>query len=451
MRARHSVAGAPRSEAPSVPSPEVVLKRLLCLLPAVLAVAAPAVAFAQPASAPAARLAPAVFKARREALMKTLGAGVAVLYSKGEEDRDGFQSDPSFHYLTGVDEADAILVLAPGERVYREFLFLRSVDPEAERWVGLRGLIGDSLRSALGFDNVLRTSSLNGTLTRLLQHHPTLHHIAPAASASSPVPPEIELYGRLQARMPGLASKNHQTAIAAMRHVKSREELALMERAIDNTIAAHRAAAKAIRPGVEENWVAGLIDLEYKRGGSLRPAFPSIVGSGLNSCVLHYPDHAHTIEAGSLTVVDIGAEVGRYAADITRTYPADGRFTPRQREIYDLVLRVQNACIAMVKPGVFYEDIHRRAEQMFREAGYRDDFIHGLGHWVGLEVHDAGDRGRALEPGMVLTIEPGLYLQRETLGVRIEDMVLVTRDGHRVMTSALPREAEAIERMMRGE
>jgi Xaa-Pro aminopeptidase len=410
-----------------------------------------AIALAQPFEKVPAPLPPAVFKARRDRLAKQLGPGVAVLYSRGEELPDGFRSDPNFYYLTGVDEEGAVLVLAPGERIYREFLFLRSIDPEAERWVGPRPTLGDSLRDALGFENVLRASALNGTLARLVSHHPTLHLIAPPAALSAPVTPEQELYSKITARHPGASVKNAQSAITAMRHVKDAHELRLMEKAIANTIAAHRVAARAIEPGVEENWIAGLIDLEYKRGGSTRAAFPSIVGSGPNSCVLHYPQHDRTIAPGGLVVVDIGADYDHYAADITRTYPANGRFTPRQREVYELVWRVQQACIAMVKPGAFYEDIHRRAEQMFRDAGYRDDFLHGLGHWVGLDVHDVGDRGRALEPGMVLTIEPGLYLAREGLGVRIEDEVLVTKTGCRVLTDALPRDADSIERMMRSE
>ena len=427
------------------------MKRVLVLLAVFVSLTASDHAASQPAEKVPAPLPPSVFKARRERLMKQIGPGVAVLYSKGEEDRDGFKSHPDFYYLTGVDEEDAVLVLAPGERIYREALFLRSLDPEAERWTGVRGLIGDSLRRALGFEAVQRLGSLNATLLRTLGHHPTLHHIAAPVSPSAPASPESELYSKLQARIPGLSVKNHQGLIAGMRQVKEPEELALMEKAIANTIAAHRAAARAIRSGVEENWVAGVIDVEYRRGGSVRPAFPSIVGSGANSCILHYPEHRRTIPAGSLVVVDIGAEYDHYAADITRTYPADGRFTPEQRRIYELVFDVQQACIAMVKPGVYYEDIHRRAEEMFRAAGYRDDFIHGLGHWVGLEVHDAGDRARPLAPGMVLTIEPGLYLSQRQIGVRIEDQVLVTKGGHRLLTEALPRDPDAIERLMRGE
>ncbi len=428
--------------------------RVRPLLLVTLALWGTALAFAADAPAPAKVPTPlpaSVFQARRERLMKQLGPGVAMLYSKGREDRDGFKSDASFYYLTGIDEEGAVLVMAPGERVYREALYLESLDPEAERWVGMRGLIGDSLRAALGFGLIGRTSAMNGLVMRALAHHPTLHMIAPAVAPSAPLPPESELYSKLQARIPGLKVVNQQGAIAAMRQVKGPEEIALMEKAIANTIAAQRAAARLIRPGVEENWVAGHIDLEYRRGGSPRPAFPSIVGSGANSCILHYPTHNHTIPAGSLVVVDIGAEYDHYASDITRTYPADGRFTPEQRKMYELVLRVQNECIALVKPGAHYEDIHRKAEELFRAAGVRDDFIHGLGHWVGLETHDVGDRGRALEPGMVLTIEPGVYLPKLGFGIRIEDEVLVTAKGNRVLTAALPRDPDAIERMMRGE
>ena len=174
-----------------------------------------------------------------------------------------------------------------------------------------------------------------------------------------------------------------------------------MENAIATTIAAQHAAARAIKPGVEENWVAGLIDLEFKRGGAVRPGFEDIVGSGHNSTVLHYPEHSATIQAGGLVVVDIGSDYGHYSADITRTYPADGAFTQQQRAIYDVVLRAQEACIEMVRPGVFFEDIQRRAEEIIRSAGYRDYFPHGIGHFVGLDVHDSGLYSKPLAAGMI--------------------------------------------------
>ena len=380
--------------------------------------------------------------------MKKLGPGVAVLYSKGEETDEGYRADNDFYYLTGIDEEDAALVLAPGERTYREFLYLRSVDPEADRWTGVRALIGDSLRRALGFERIRRTSSLEGSLVPLLQHQPVLHEIErPRLESKSP---EKELYGKLQGAIPGLSVKNHQGDIAAMRQVKDTEEVRLLEKAMNNSMAALRVAAREIRPGVQENWIAGVIDLEFKRGGSTRAGFPSIVGSGLNSCVLHYPQHDRPIPSGSLVVLDIGAEYAHYSADLTRTLPADGHFTPEQRRIYEIVLRVQDACIAMVKPGVVFEDIQRKAETMFREAGYRENFTHGIGHWVGLEVHDVGDYARPLEPGMIVMIEPGLYFPERQLGVRLEDELLVTRDGHRVLSAALPRDVAGVERMMQG-
>jgi Xaa-Pro aminopeptidase len=236
-----------------------------------------------------------------------------------------------------------------------------------------------------------------------------------------------------------------------MRSVKEPRELELMESAIATTIAAQHAAARAIQPGVEENWVAGLIDLEFKRGGAVRPGFEDIVGSGRNSTVLHYPEHNDTIQSGGLVVVDIGSDYGHYSADITRTYPADGAFTKEQRAIYDVVLQAQTACIEMVRPGVFFEDIQRRAEEIIRAAGYRDYFPHGIGHFVGLDVHDSGLYSKPLAAGMVITVEPGIYIPDRSLGVRIEDEVLVTSQGHRLLTAALPRDAASVERMMRGE
>jgi Xaa-Pro aminopeptidase len=399
---------------------------------------------AEPIPAP---LPASVFKARRARLMKTLGPGVAVLYSKGSETPEGYRSSPDFFYLTGIDEEGAALVLAPGERTYKEVLHLRSVDPELDRWTGMRGLIGDSLRTALGFERIRRASSLESSLVPMLAHSPVLHAIA-AAQVSASKSPEAELYSKLQSSIPGLSVRNHQGEIAAMRQVKDADELRLLEKAMANSISAMRVAAREIRPGVEENWIAGLIDLEFKRGGSTRAGFPSIVGSGINSCVLHYPQHDRTIPRGSMVVVDIGAEYDHYSADLTRTFPADGHFTPEQRRIYQLVLKVQDECIAMVKPGVVFEDIQRRAEDLFRAAGYRNNALHGIGHWVGLDVHDAGDYARPLEPGMIVMIEPGLYFPEHELGIRLEDELLVTRNGNRVLSGSLPRDPDAIERMM---
>lgn len=415
----------------------------------VLIAIAPAVFADERPASPAEPFAPAVYQERRRKLMAELGGGVAVLYARGKEDRDGYRQDGDFYYLTGLDEEGAALVLSPEERTYKETLFLKPRDPEAERWVGERAGLGEALRKETGFEKIRRTGSLESTLVGLVRRARTLQMINQPGPLDGPAPPEKELYGKLMGRVPELSLKDRSELLPAMRALKEPRELAHMERAVAATVAAHRAAARAIRPGVEENWVEALIALEFKKGGALRPAFPSIVGAGENSTILHYPNHERRIQPGALVVVDIGSDFGHYAADITRTYPASGRFTPEQLKVYETVLRAQNAALALIKPGVYFEDLQKKAEEVIREAGYGDYFIHGLGHFVGLDVHDAGLYHRPLQPGMVVTVEPGVYIPERELGVRIEDEVLVTPEGYRLLTGDLPREALAVEAMMR--
>jgi Xaa-Pro aminopeptidase len=423
-------------------------RRAAVALALLLLIPAPARAADEPIP-PAKPFPPSVYQARRAKLMKSLVDGVAVLYARGEEDADGYRQDGDFYYLTGLDEPGAVLVLSPEERIYKERLFLKPRNPDDERWTGERPSISDSLRRTTGIERIYRTTALGGSVMGLLRTSKTLHLINDPGGPDSPAAPEMELYGKLSSKLPGIEIKNRTDLLPAMRSVKEPRELEHMERAIVATISAQHVAARAIRPGVEENWIAGLIDLEFKRGGAVRPGFPSIVGSGRNSTILHYPEHSRTIAPGSLVVVDIGSDYGHYSADITRTYPADGHFTPEQRRIYDVVLRAQQTCMDMVRPGVYFEDLQRKAEEIIRAAGYRDYFIHGLGHYVGLDVHDSGLYGKPLQAGMVITIEPGIYIPEKSLGVRIEDEVLVTSNGHRLLTGALPRDPEAVEAMMR--
>ena len=411
--------------------------------------AAPAAAQEGPGAVPPGKFPPEVYRERRQKLMQRLGGGVAVLYSRGEEDRDGFLQDSDFHYLTGVDDPGAVLVLSPGERVYKEWLFLKPRDQDDERWHGERADIGDALRKATGFERILRTTALNGRMVALLRNTRTLHQINQADLGTTA--PERELYGKLQAAIPEISVRDRTDLLPYLRSVKEPRELERMERAVAATLSAQRVAARSIRPNVQENWVEGLIGLEFKRAGAVRPAFSSIVGSGRNSTVLHYPKHDQAIAPGSLVVVDIGADYGHYAADVTRTYPADGTFTAEQRAIYDVVLRAQQAAIDMIRPGVYYEDLNRKAEQVIAAAGYRDYFIHGLGHFVGLDVHDAGLYSKPLEAGMVITVEPGIYIPQKALGVRIEDEVLVTAKGFRLLSDGVPRDAAGIEKLMRSE
>jgi len=426
-----------------------MFRRIIPIALAATMLAGVDVVFSQSAEPPPGPFSPEVYRDRRERVMQEMGGGVALLYSRGREDRDGYRQDSDFYYLTGISEAGAAIILAPDQRIDRHRLYLASRDPEAERWTGAREPLGGALEKKTGFDSVSRTGRVQGQLSELLRASDTLWVINRPSDPDSPVAREQELYGKLAARIPDVSVKGLHKLLPAMRSVKEPRELRRMQRAIESTIAAHRAAAQAIAPGIEENWVESVIMTEYKKRGSVRPAFPSIVGSGANSTILHYPDHDETIADGTLVVVDIGADFGRYAADVTRTYPANGKFTDRQREVYESVLRAQQACIDMLRPGVYLEDLQQKAEEILGQAGFADYFIHGIGHYVGLDVHDAGLRYEPLDEGMVITIEPGVYIPEESLGVRIEDELLVTADGAELLTADLPRSIPEIEAMMR--
>ncbi|MEE9577401.1 MAG: Xaa-Pro peptidase family protein, partial [Gemmatimonadota bacterium] len=244
--------------------------------------------------------------------------------------------------------------------------------------------------------------------------------------------------------------------LAGLRLVKDDFEIAMLRRAIEITGAAHRAAMKAARPGMYEYELEAVIEFNFRLGGAERVGFPSIIGSGPNSVVLHYDKSRRGMEAGDLVVMDIGAEYSYYSADVTRTIPVSGRFTKRQREIYDLVLGAQEAGLKAVKPGNTLLDVDRAARSYLKEHGAAacgakncaEHFVHGVGHWLGMDVHDVGEYTVPLEAGMVLTVEPGIYLTDEEIGVRIEDDVLVTESGYELLSGASPRDPDEIEALM---
>jgi Xaa-Pro aminopeptidase len=223
-----------------------------------------------------------------------------------------------------------------------------------------------------------------------------------------------------------------------------------MQRAVRISEDGFRAAVLEIGPGSPEGRVEAEAELVWKASGARRPAYPSIVGSGPNSTILHYPRSERVMQDGELILLDMAAEFGHYAADITRTLPVSGKFTARQREIYDLVIKAQQAALAKLKPGVYMEDLDATARQVIEAAGYGDYFIHGLGHFVGLDVHDAGAYQKPLDVGMVITLEPGIYIPEEKLGVRIEDDVLVTETGGKILSDGLPRDPDGIEKWLAG-
>ena len=390
-----------------------------------------------------------IFKQRRAKLLELLGDGVAVVYGKTGGFEGGFKQDNNFYYLTGVEEPAAILVLAPKEKSRREVLLLAPRNPEDERWSGERPSIGKKLEDSLGFEFVGRTGGLGWMVNAYLQHTTNLCYLSSPVTHSSPVPPDLNLYRDVSARVPGTSIKNMSQLIRDMRAVKSDAELAAMQKAIDVTGEAFKKAARALEPGMTERGVQDIIENEFKARGARQLAFPSIVATGKNTTVLHYTRNDAIIKEGDLFLMDIGAEFDHYAADVSRTIPVSGKFSPEQRKIYDIVLKAQKAAMAKVKPGAYIrEDIHAEAKRIIEEAGFGEYFIHGTSHFIGLDVHDVGDYGQPLKAGMVISVEPGIYVPETGIGVRIEDEVLVTKNGFKLLTGHIPREIGEIEDLL---
>jgi len=387
---------------------------------------------------------PHTFVDRREALMGSVGEGVTVLYSQGCQTETGYRADGNFWYLTGVDEPGAILLLAPQEKD-RQVLFLPPRDIEDERWTGRRPALTDALRRDLGFDQILRTGMLDWILISYMKHSKVLHLVSSLVGPSQDIPPDMELYQKITARVPEVTIKNSSHFLETMRMVKSPEEIAAIERAIQVTYQGMTEVLAELRPGITEYQLDGILQNSFKRQGAQHMAFEPIIGAGEETTILHYQKRNLSLEPGQLLLLDVGAEWDHYAADITRTIPVDGRFTNEQALIYDIVLKAQKAVIGAIKPGVTLLELDDIAKNVIRGAGYIDEFFHVTSHHLGLEVHDVADNGLQLKPGMVITVEPGIYLQNKKIGVRIEDDILVTETGYRILSNQVPRERKDIE------
>jgi Xaa-Pro aminopeptidase len=359
------------------------------------------------------------YKSRRDRLAARIKGNALVLRAAPDKELTKYQQEENFYYLTGFDQPEAILVLDAASDPAKEFLFLPERKPAEERWTGPKMGPGHEAEKATGFANVLAASDFDSTLKKISEHAKTV----------------LEL-------------KDVEKDIAYLRQVKSPGEVALLEKAIQITLKAERAAARTIAPGVMEYEVQAALEYEFTRNGAERPGFPSIVGSGPFSTILHYNENSRKMQSGDVIVVDIGAEYGGYSADVTRTYPVSGKFSRRQREIYQIVLDAQRAAIEKVRPGARISDLHNAAMSYIRSKGYEKYFTHGTSHHIGLEVHDVGDTSRPFEPNMVITAEPGIYIPEEQIGVRIEDDVLVTPEGHRVLSN-FPKDISAIEALMK--
>lgn len=400
--------------------------------------------------------APEVFSERRQKIMAKLGGGMAVVFGASQVATAGaveppFSQDPDFAWLTGItDEPDAVLVLVPGERDIREVLLLPSRNPEAERWNHERMPLGAELERRTGFAQVLRVGGLGRLVSELAGRHKELHFLGPVVGPDTPMPKVLELYGKITQRIPGLKTTDSSKLLAGLRIVKEARELEMIRKAVAATTRGHLAGMRSVRPGWTEGRLKDVIEEGFEEGGGQGLGYDSIVAAGRNAYSLHYTGGRGPIQSGEMILVDAGASVGGYASDITRTYPADGRFTPGQRKNYELVLEAQQAAAAKLRAGAYFHDLSEAAKDVFRRAGRIDHFTHGLGHHVGLHVHDAADYSKPIPAGAVLTIEPGLYVQEENYGIRIEDMYLVTANGAERMSTGIPRSVAEIELFMRG-
>ncbi|HEV2707383.1 MAG TPA: Xaa-Pro aminopeptidase [Pyrinomonadaceae bacterium] len=394
-----------------------------------------------------------------------------------------YRQDSDFLYLTGFNEPEAVAVIAPGREEARYTLFVRPRDPEREIWDGRRAGV-EGARTQYGADAAFPISEFRDKLAELVNGARNLYY---RIGNGNPDIDDMLVRELARMRMMGRKGMSAPQVITdpgailhEMRLIKSADEVALMQRAADIAAEAHVEAMRASRPGMREYEIEALIEFIFRRNGASAPAYSSIVGAGANATILHYINNDATLRDGDLLLIDAGAEYEGYASDITRTFPINGRFTEAQRDIYDLVLRTQESCIERARPGVTMDELKQHSVEMLTEGmvrlgllegepaklieeeKYKQFYMHGLGHFLGLDVHDVGryyreGEPRPLEPGMVITVEPGLYVAESAenapekyrgLGVRIEDDVLITEDGSRVLTHKVPKQPEEIEALM---
>jgi len=415
------------------------------------------------------------FHERRARLIRdTGGDGVIVLYGYGEADMEAsvtpFRQNEEFYYLTGWNEPDAIMLLEPKPHasgatpeLAEEILYIPPHNRGEEKWTGPKLAPEDADASArTGFSTVHNVSQFASDLQEALKGFSKIYTELTPQPESGEEWFQADIVKKLRDKVPKATLADLRRTIAHLRVVKSPGEIALIRKAVDASVEAHLAAMRAVKPGMWEYEIAALMKYEFERRGCEWPSYPPIVGSGLFSTVLHYDLDENQMKDGDLVLMDVGGSYGGYTSDITRTLPVNGHFTPRQREIYEIVLSAQNAALAAAKPGVY---VGRHGPKGLNEVAYEyinshgkdlhgqplgPYFFHGLSHPIGLNVHDPIDYDRALEAGMVITMEPGIYLPEEKIGVRIEDDVLITPDGNELLTRRLPREVEEIEKMMAG-
>jgi Xaa-Pro aminopeptidase len=435
--------------------PRIALASLAVLVAAPLHADPPPAGEARERPAQTEPFGPDVYRARRAKLLAALKKGVGFLVADSKNDPEQ-EDQANFFYFTGIyDETQAALLLSPeNPPEERERLFLPTARPERDRWTGYRALLPNrAVEEHTGFSLIGHYEDFGYWLAQQLARWKTLHYLG-ATLAFDAEPTRLYEIAEKAAKhvMDGKAGMvDSHLALGRIRMVKEPREIEKIQKATDITIAGHLEAMRRARPGMHEWEVKQIVEDAFRKGGARKLAYGSIVGGGPDGCVLHYPDDDRVVEDGELILIDAGAEYDHYATDVTRTFPANGKFTPEQRKVYETVLKAQNAALAKLRPGVTWGELQRTAQKVIADAGYYDYFIHGLGHHVGLQVHDLGPWS-VFEPiaeGSVVTIEPGIYIPGKKLGVRIEDTVLVTKSGPKLLSGALPRDPDEIEKLMK--
>ncbi|MDF3055106.1 MAG: peptidase catalytic core [Gammaproteobacteria bacterium] len=429
------------------------------------------------------------YRNRRIQFMKMVGEGnIAILNAAPEVKRNGsdnhypYRQDSDFYYLTGFNEPQAIAIFIPGREEGEFILFNREHDPETAVWQGpMAGQSGAC--EHFGADQSFPFTVADEKIPSLIEGCKRLYYsIGRDMSFNRLI---LKWFNKVQSaqRSGGAAPSellNIEAILHEMRLIKSPYEIECMRKAGEISAQAHIDAMKACRPGMREYELEAYLQYGFTKGGSRSPAYPHIVGSGANSCILHYSQNDDVVEDGDVVLIDAGAEYENYASDITRTFPANGRFSPEQRAVYQAVLNTQLAVIDAIKPGVLWQKLQEISEEfilnelikigilsgdpqaLITQRAWHRFYLHRFGHWLGLDVHDVGaykvkGQWRALEPGMVLTVEPGIYIPAHSkdveerwwnIGVRIEDDVLVTGSGCEVLSAKAPKTIEAIEGLM---
>lgn len=429
----------------------------------------------------------ALYRARRDELMALAGERCAIVIAsaalqyRNADVHHVFRQHSDFYYLTGFAEPDAVMVLLPEREEGAFILFCRPRDPVQERWsgarLGLEGVIED-----IGADQSFAITALDEQLPKLLQDVDTvyaLEGLQPEMEASIQLASQhSDIVAEVPSQFVSIAPLLHN-----MRRQKEPHEQDSMRRAAQIAVQAHTLAMQRCRPGLYEYQLEATLSFVMQDSGARSHAYPPIVASGPNSCVLHYDENSRQMHEGDLVLIDAGAEYAYYASDITRTFPVSGRFTDDQRAVYEVVLHAHDQVIAAVKPGVSWVSLQELTvrllteglcelgilegdvDKLIKKKAYQPFYMHGFGHWLGMDVHDAGEykepngESVALQPGMVLTVEPGLYFAADNdgldprwrnIGVRIEDDVLVTEQGCEVLTQGLPTSVQDIEALIQG-